>query len=300
MHLLKLGRFKNLSRGRFFRKRKYSIFRDTTERDKKQTEKDKKPKKEKIYDREQEARLRDVQEEMFDKYARYFYKAGSVPFKIKRTKEEYEESRLKTLKYNYEMAQFDKKMHDQEERIILLRNLALEDTPMELKQEAIKEEDVAFPDDFIFARADPPLEGVDVFGEFQKPGNGNKFHSYFKLAEMQRRRELSTKDNRPPPVEEIVEDELDEETRKEIMEDELMMLERQRLERLKKSTTKKVEPKKEEPVKKEDPKSKKDDPKSKKDDKSKKEEPKKDDKSKKDEPKSKKEEKKDEKKERIK
>jgi len=59
-----------------------------------------------------------------------------------------------------------------EQRQIKLKIIALEELPSALREAAMKIDETPFPANFIVPTWDVPIEGDELFGEYQRPGSG--------------------------------------------------------------------------------------------------------------------------------
>jgi len=91
--------------------------------------------------------------------------------KIERTEEEIEEAKRQTLTYSREKLRRANERRYDESLKIMLRDLAIEQLPTEeLKTKAREVDNAPFPQHMVWATHQPPLEGENIFGDYQKPG----------------------------------------------------------------------------------------------------------------------------------
>jgi len=76
-----------------------------------------------------------------------------------------------TMMYSKKRWEFQFEQRKDENQKILLRELAVDELPEELKAKAREVDKAPIPPHFIWATHVPPKEGENIFGDYQKPGH---------------------------------------------------------------------------------------------------------------------------------
>jgi len=87
-----------------------------------------------------------------------------------RSSAELVEARKMNVMYSRQTMRWDKRKKHDETRKMWLRDLAIEELPAELRDKAREADETSIPDYFILTERVPAPENVDVFGQYQKPG----------------------------------------------------------------------------------------------------------------------------------
>eukprot|EP01129_Flabellula_baltica_P007076 TRINITY_DN271_c0_g2_i1.p1 TRINITY_DN271_c0_g2~~TRINITY_DN271_c0_g2_i1.p1 ORF type:complete len:173 (+),score=36.33 TRINITY_DN271_c0_g2_i1:93-611(+) len=106
-------------------------------------------------------------------------KPGSLPLRPHRTVEEYKEARVMRYLYDTKVQDAWRRMIQSENMMMKRRELAIEMLPERFQTQARENDLAPYPMDMIVPRNFPPLEDVEIFGEFQLPGNGNNYYPVF-------------------------------------------------------------------------------------------------------------------------